>query len=155
MRDLGELRYGPASAMRISRANQSSTLLTWDADQDCITEHDRRHELVSRFIEQGAGINEMEVAVALRPILERFIRVAYPGQFPPGALLGPFLERCVRSEGTPGQILSPPDRVELRRLLDYANDFHHDTNPATYQTVLINDAELLDFSRRTIAFARK
>ncbi|MEP7216837.1 MAG: AAA family ATPase [Anaerolineaceae bacterium] len=142
------------TAMRIARANQSSTLAAWDVNQDCITEHDRRHQLVSRYIENSIGINEREVAAALRSILEAFIRVAYPIHFPPGTLLGSFIGLSQSREGTSGQILTPQIRAELRFLLDYANRFHHDTN-AAWQTEIINDHELLDFSRRTLVFAAK
>ena len=142
------------SAMRISRAGQTSTLESWDVNQDCITEHDRRYSLLSQYIQNAFGISEREVAAALRPILESFMRVACPRYFRPGDLLGPFLGLCEQREGTPDQILTPQDRAELRHLLDYANRFHHDTNPAC-QTATINDHELLHFTRRTLAFARK
>ena len=36
---------------------------------------------------------------------------------------------------------------------DYGNKFHHDSNP-TWQTEIINDQELLDFSKRTISFIK-
>ena len=50
---------------------------------------------------------------------------------------------------------SNPSRLtELRRLEDYSNKFHHDTNPADV-TELINDQELLDHCLRTIAFTRR
>ncbi|MDD9996691.1 MAG: AAA family ATPase [Rhodospirillaceae bacterium] len=142
------------SAMKISRADQTSTFENWDVNQDCITEHDRRHSLVYQYIQNGFGINEREVAVALRPILESFIRVACPQYFGPGDLLGPFLGICQQREGTPAQILTPQDRVELRQLLDYANRFHHDTNPAWHITT-INNLELLHFAQRTLNFACK
>jgi hypothetical protein len=46
------------------------------------------------------------------------------------------------------------DIDELRRLTDFGNRFHHDSNPA-YRTQTINDAELLDFTNRTLAFATR
>jgi hypothetical protein len=46
------------------------------------------------------------------------------------------------------------DIAELRLLLNYANRFHHDTNPA-WQTAAINDAELSDFAQRTLVFASR
>ena len=142
------------SACRIARSNPGSTFADWDVTQDCITEHDRRHAIVRSYIENSLGADERAVAAALRPILEVFARVAYPEWFPPGALLGPFIGLCGQREATPDRILSPGDRAELRALLDYANQFHHDTNSA-YQTVLINDHELLDFARRTLMFAKR
>lgn len=142
------------SACRIARSNPGSTFAEWDVSQDCITEHDRRHVLVRSYIGNSVGVDERVVAAALRPILEAFARVAYPECFPPGALLGPFIVLCKQREGTHNEILARNDRIELRALLDYANLFHHDTNPA-YQTVIINDHELLDFARRILAFAKR
>jgi hypothetical protein len=98
--------------------------------------------------------NVREVAGALRPVLEAFVRVAYPEHFPPGALLGPFRNLCEQRVGTQQQILHADDTRELRDLVEYANGFHHDTNPA-YETVRINDAELRGFVERTLAFTRR
>jgi hypothetical protein len=94
------------------------------------------------------------VAAALRPILESFMRVAYSDVFPPGSLLGPFIGMCQQRVGTPQEILSATDTAELRDLLDYANQFHHDTNPV-WQTVTINDRELIHFSQWVMAFTRR
>ncbi len=142
------------AAIRIGRDGDGSTLAAWDVNRDCITEHDRRHAAVSAFIETSVSSDEREVAAALRPILEAFMRVAYPADFPPGTLLGPFIGICRQRAGTPAQILSTNDITELRDLLDYANTFHHDTNLA-WQTVLINDQELKQFCERTLAFTRR
>jgi len=142
------------SVMRIARAQAGSTFAVWDVNQDCITEHDRHHALVRGYIDNSVGVDERGVAAALRHILESFVRVAYPQLFSPGSMLGPFIGICQQREGTSEQVLSPEDRAELRAILDYANLFHHNTNPG-WQTVIINDHELLDFSRRTLAFTRR
>lgn len=140
------------SAMKISRSGSTSTLSEWNVEQDSITEHDRNYLMVSDFIENGHGADERSVAVALRPILESYVRITCPDIFPPSSLLGSFLGICQQRENTPNQILSSDARTELRALLDYANDFHHDTNPA-WQTANINEQELLDHARRIIGFA--
>jgi len=90
----------------------------------------------------------------LRPILEAFLRVAYPANFPPGTLLGPFIGLCQQCQGTANEILSVDDTNELRALLDYANRCHHDTNPA-WGTESINNAKLLNFAQRTVLFASR
>ena len=140
------------SAMRITRNGGGSTIAVWDVRQDTLTAHDRRHERVREYIETGDPANEREVAAALRPILEAFMRVAHPGTFPPGTLLGPFIGICQQRHGQAGEILSPAATTELRALLDYANRFHHDENPA-WETAVINDQELVDFATRTLRFA--
>lgn len=142
------------SAIRISRVAAGSTLATWDVRQDCITEHDKRHELVTRHLQAADPAEERAVATALRYILEAFGRVAYPATFQAGGLLGPFLGICVQRVNTPAQILSQADITELRELLDYANLFHHDSNPA-WATQVINDQALTHFAQRTLAFARR
>jgi len=141
------------TAIRIDRATTGSTLAAWDVNQDCITEHDRRHNLVCEYLRTATPANERAVAQALRPILESFIRVAYPDHFPPGSLLGPFHNKCQQKLGTGDQVLSAADTVELRDLLDYGNKFHHDTNPA-WETATVNDSELRHFCERTLRFTR-
>ena len=142
------------TALRLVRDGDGSTLGTWDVNQDLITEHDRRHATVRAYIQGQQGSDERAVATALRHILESYVRVAYPGAFPPGSLLGKFHETCDLRKGTATQILSTQDTVALRDLLDYANKFHHETNPA-YETAHIDDQELLDFSRRVLRFTSK
>lgn len=142
------------SAYIIQRDGQGSTLAAWDVRQDCITEHDRRHERVRLYMQAGNPATARQVATDLRPIMEAFVRVAYPEHFPPGAMLGAFHTVCNQRIGTPGEILNLADTAELRALLDYANRFHHDTNPA-YETAQINDGELLNITGRVLAFAAR
>ena len=131
------------SALKIIRSGQSSAIDAWDVNQDCITEHDKRHALIQHHIDVGNSGNEREVAIALRYVLEAFLRVSYPTNFPPGKLLGKFHNECEQVLAAGSSILSQDDADELRKLMDYANKFHHDTNPA-YATAVINDQELVD-----------
>jgi hypothetical protein len=82
------------------------------------------------------------------------MRVAYPALFPPGGLLGSFLNVCRQRLGQAGEVLNAADIAELERLRNYANRFHHDSNPA-WQTVAINDQELFDYAQRTLRFAAR
>jgi hypothetical protein len=98
--------------------------------------------------------NNREIARAIRPHLEAFLRVARPEHFPPGTLLGPFRNLCEQRLGTPQEILDASDTQELRDLVEYANRFHHDTNPA-WETEIINDAELVGFVTRVLTFTTR
>ena len=142
------------TALRINRAAVGSEIDVWDVRNDSISEHDKRHELVRRYLQAANPNEERTVAQSLRPILERFLRVAYPEYFTPGQLLGPFLQICDQRAGTPSEIISQRDVDELRTLKDYANRFHHDSNQA-WETEYINDAELTDFAMRTILFSSR
>lgn len=48
-------------------------------------------------------------------------------------------------------IISGVKFTDLDQIVEYSNDFHHDTNPA-FDTVVINDTQLQNFVRRTLAF---
>lgn len=142
------------TSFRIIRASIGSNLSEWEVRSDSLTDHDKRYELVNDYIEASNPKTERNVAEALRPILESFVRVAYPLSFHPGDTLGPFITKCQQLQGTKDEILSSHDITELKALLHYANRFHHDTN-AAYKTTSINDAELVDFAKRTFSFTSR
>jgi len=141
------------TALEVARDGAGSTIRAWDVNQDCITEHDRRHALLREYLVSNTP-NNREVASSIRPVLEAFLRIACPEHCPPGTLLGPFHNLCQQRVNTQQQILDVDDLRELRELTEYANRFHHDTNPA-WETVVINDNELVGYVRRTLEFARR
>jgi hypothetical protein len=75
-----------------------------------------------------------------------------PNKFPPGTLLGQFRNACRLSLGTPNQLLDQNSLRELEEIVEYANRFHHDTNPA-WETENVNDQELRGFVERALRFA--
>jgi wobble nucleotide-excising tRNase len=144
---------GVRSALRVLRDGAGSTIETWNVDADAVTEHDRRHTALCEYAANG-GQNEREIAGFIRPHLEAFFRVAYPEHFPPGTLLGQFRTLCDRRVNTPQPILNANDIHELRDIVEYANRFHHDTNPA-WAAEVINANELAGFVTRTLTFAKR
>jgi wobble nucleotide-excising tRNase len=142
------------AALQVGRDGAGSTILSWDVDADSETEHDRRHALLRTYMSNAAAADQREVARAIRPLLESFIRVAYPEHFPASTLLGPFRNLCDQRVGTPQEVLPRVDTDELADLIEYANRFHHDTNPA-WETEVVNDGELRGFTSRTLTFAKR
>ena len=142
------------AGMRIARAAVGSIIEPWDVNRDSITEHDHRFARATAYVQNANPAQERTVAADLRYMLEAFLRVAYANDFPPGFMVGRFVTLCQERLGTAQQILNQQDCTELRAVLDFANRYHHDTNP-TYQTEIINDAELTNFTSRTLAFIRK
>lgn len=139
------------SALEVVRDGAGSTLRVWDVAHDAIAEHDRRDARLRGFLDIGAS-DLREVARSIRPHLEAFLRVASPGTFPPGTLPGPFRNRCRQNLGTHNQLLDQNAIRELDEIVEYANKFHHDTNPA-WETETINDGELRGFVDRALRFA--
>ena len=138
------------SALQITRNGDASTLSAWNVNDDIITEHDRRHALLREYAANG-GPNNREVAVAIRPLLEAYLRVVCPKEFPPETLLGPFRDLCRQRVGSTDEIMNAGAVQELQDLTEYANKFHHDAN-AAWETEIINDGELRDFVLRALAF---
>jgi len=142
-----------STALEIVRAANGSTIRAWNVAEDSITEHDWRDEQLRRFLELGEG-DPREIARSIRPHLEAYLRVAYPQYFPPGRMLGQFVGLCRQRVGNQDEILDEAATRELDELREYANRFHHDTNPA-WETVHINDTELKSFVERTLRFIRR
>ncbi len=142
------------TSLQIIRRGAGSAIGNWDLVQDSFPEHDKRYKLIDEYLVSSDSNREREVACALRYVLEAFLRVSYPINFPPEEMLGKFHSKCVKALENKKPILNQTDTEELRRLLDYANKFHHETN-AAYATANINDQELVDHCRRTLVFTKR
>ncbi len=140
-------------ALHVVRDGNGSTIEAWNVARDSVTEHDRRHSVLRDYL-LNAGANEREIACSVRPHLEAFFRVACPEHFPPGTLLGPFRGLCDQRVNTPQQILNTQDIHELRDIVEYANRFHHDTNPA-WEAEAVNAVELTGFVTRVLTFVKR
>ena len=139
--------------MQLIREGQGSTFDSWRVEDDSATEHDRRHAQLQTYVREGAG-DKREIARAIRHHLEAFLRIAAPEHFPAGTLLGPFRGRCEQKVGTPEEIFDTQTLEELRDLTEYANRFHHETNPS-WQIANINDDELRGYVVRAMRFASR
>lgn len=141
------------TALQVARQGGGSTIETWNVEHDSVTEHDRRHTMLRDYLADGGTPEPREVASAIRPLLESFLRVACPEHFPPGTLLGQFHASCVRRMDSGREILDADATLQLGEIKEYANRFHHDTNPA-WETEEINHGELRGFVERALMFAR-
>lgn len=142
------------SAMLVSRIGNGSSIDVWNVSADSETEYDRNHSTLRQYVAAGAGDSRL-VAQVIRPVLEGFMRIACPEHFRAGSLLGPFINNAVKPKiGQVDEVFNAAVCAELESLLEYGNRFHHDTNP-NWMTAAINNGELLDFARRTLAFVRR
>ncbi len=150
-----ELSPTRCSAIKLERDGDTSNITLWDVSNDTVTEHDRNHSLLRSYLQNGPRGNSRDIAKAIRPILEAFLRVAYPAHFPPrpGAM-GRFIRLCWERLGTPAEILSPSDTQQLDDLVEYASQFHH-TPDNRREDVAPNDCELRGFVDRALQFATR
>ena len=138
-------------AIEIAQNGNTSTIRAWDVTQEAFTRHDQRFLLLKEYVDTGSHPS-LEVAQGIRFHMEGFFRAACPSDFPPGRLLGQFVNACQERLGQNDEILNGSMTQELQSILKYANRFHHDTNPAWYSEV-INNTELRGFVRRALSFA--
>ena len=140
------------TALALVRGQEGSTLCAWDVSQDSITEHDHRDARLREFL-AGGSVDLRQIAQSIRPHLEAYLRVACPKWFKPGTQFSHFRHLCLQRQGGQEQILAPSVVQELDEMVEYANNFHHDTNPA-WQAEEISSEELRGFAKRTLEFCR-
>lgn len=142
------------NSLTIIKTKNGSDIVEWKAREDIMDEHDTRIINTIQYLENHDKNIEKEVAVGIRPILERYCRVAYPNIFKPDTSLGKFVYLCKERAGKPNQIMSKEFAIELEKLKEYANKFHHDTNKF-YESERITRSELENFADRTLHFLQK
>jgi len=130
--------------------DDSSALVPWEPSDDKFTEYDRRHTLVRDFLD-GTAPSIRQVAQSLRPVMEAYLRVTDPEHCPPGTLLGPYRNHLQNLADAGNPVMSAQKLQELAEITEYANRFHHDTNPA-YEAEHISDNELRNFAQRVLTF---
>ncbi len=138
------------TSLCIGLAPGSSTICEWDIESEKLGRHDKRHALLMTFVSSGSG-DSMKIAQSIRPHLEHYLRVACPDKFRDGEMLREFRNRAraAMQGGTP--IISANKFKELDEIVEFSNQFHHDTNLAA-DTVTINNTELQQYVTRTLAF---
>lgn len=140
-------------ALEVVRGPDGSTIASWNVKDDCLTEYDRQHARLRDYMATGTG-DPRQVAQDIRAVLEGFLRLACAEHFLPGKVLGKFRRRIRHRGPTDPEILPAAAVRELDAISEYANRFHHDTNPA-WETEAINNTELHGWVERTLAFVRK
>lgn len=133
---------------------EASTLTVWDADAATVTEFDRLHALTREYAETSSG-KPQDVAGALRPVLEGFLRVAFVEAFPPGGNLGKFLTDAKQATQDGSPILAEASIEELDNLREYANQFHHGGSKNWQENLSnVNEKQLNGYAQRVVVFTR-
>ena len=124
---------------------------TFDLEDYCSSEYYKHYVLVERYIAAEPGVDRMEVAKALRLLVEGHMHRCFPKKFKEGQTVGDMLE-LVRSATAPNPLVRlQPLRTELVNFNDFASAFHHDTSGG-YPRNEVTDAELLPFAQGALGF---
>ena len=124
---------------------------TFDLEDYCSSEYYKHYALVERYIAAEPGVDRLEVAKALRLLVEGHLHRCFPKKFKEGQTVGDMLE-LVRSATAPNPLVRLQTlRVDLVNFNDFASAFHHDTSGG-YPRNEVTDAELLVFARGALGF---
>ncbi|MBK1613035.1 hypothetical protein CKO44_06050 [Rubrivivax gelatinosus] len=124
---------------------------TFDLEDYCSSEYYKHYVLVERYIAAEPGVDRLEVAKALRLLVEGHLHRCFPKKFKEGQTVGDMLD-LVRTATAPNPLVRlQPLRAELVSFNDFASAFHHDTSGG-YPRNEVTDAELLPFAQGALGF---
>jgi wobble nucleotide-excising tRNase len=145
-------KLGTAIELELARdADDYSTIESFDLDGYCASEYYKHYSLVERFVSADRSASLIEVAKALRLLIEGHLHRCFPEKFADGLTVGDML-------GLVKQAMPPSPLVKLQAVHgdlvafnDYAATFHHDTSGG-YTRTEVNATELLTFAKQALDF---
>lgn len=141
------------ASAQINRGSSGSVFRDWDIETDNRTSHDSYHKMIRDYInsEETEPVEKSKIGLALRNLIEGYLRVACPEYFFSGQNLGQFIHICEEKEN---EILLKGDLDELVELVRFANKFHHESDE--YESNFeVSDGTLLSYASRTLKFCSK
>lgn len=141
------------ACIEVGRGATGSTIKAWDIKREKLGRHDKRHAQLTEYVATGVG-DRLHIARSIRPHLEHFLRVVFPGKFVGGETMGAFRGRALDALRDGSPILQQYQLTELDQIVEFGNQFHHDTNPAA-DAATVTDGQLRPFVERTLRFASR
>ena len=141
-------------ALQLRRAAEDSVLTEWDIEGETCGEYIRNYYVLTRYAKNGLAADLRHVASCIRLVIEEYLRMKCPDQFPRTDTLGGFIRKI--REAPPGTPLAmaQPLLGDLDDLNGYSRRYHHRDNPG-FATEPITDTELQAYVRRTLALLSK
>ena len=132
-------------------AEEYSYLDSFDLDEYCSSDYYKHYQLVERFIAGDQTCSMLEVAKALRLLVEGHLHRCFPKKFKEGQTVGDMLGQGKAAAPPNPLALLLPLHADLVSFNEFAAAFHHDTSGG-YTRVEINQAELLPFAKGALGF---
>lgn len=132
-------------------AEDYSYIDAFDLDDYCSSEYYKHYVLVERFVAADNTVNLLEVAKALRLLVEGHLHRCFPKKFKEGQTVGDMLEQVKNAKAPDPLARLHPLHAELVSFNDFAAAFHHDTSGG-FPRLEVNAAELLPFARGALGF---
>jgi wobble nucleotide-excising tRNase len=149
-----ELAFNAASVPKVAHR------IGWDAQEYgkfdgvdlaeiCKQPYFQNYALIARFLAGEAGISEIEVARALRIVVEEFYKIRFAGNFGPPARLGTMIEEIIAAPADSPIAVLRPKLPDLNRFNEYASPFHH-ANPQVARAPIVTQV-LRNYARAALS----
>lgn len=135
-------------AMQLAHIGDSTMIGEWDIVTETQSTYYMNHAALLSFSRDRTGA-PLSVARAIRPFLEGWLRIHFPGHFQPNEWLGNFIDKIRNADNNSGLQHAQPDLSELEAINNYSKKYHHDQNPNS-DLESISGEELHGFVKRTL-----
>lgn len=129
-----------------------SLLTNFELDEFCASDYYKNYVLTEKFLAGGVPQEKLlDVAKALRPLVEGHMHKSFPKRFKDGQTVGQMLD-IVRNATSPNPLVAlQPLHAALCDFNDFAAAYHHDTSGG-HPRADINDAELRQYALAALNF---
>ncbi|GGY08873.1 AAA family ATPase [Paludibacterium paludis] len=133
-------------------ADNYSLLTKFDLDEFCASDYYKNYVLTEKFLAGDVPQEKLlDVAKALRPLVEGHMHKSFPKRFKDGQTVGQMLD-VVKNATSPNPLRAlQPLYADLCDFNDFAASFHHDTSGG-HPRVDINDTELRQYAQAALNF---
>ena len=111
--------------------------------------------MLTEFVEGSSTTELLDIAKAIRPLLEGYLHRRFPNCIDRGLVFGDIIRAIHNSpSNSPLSYVESSVIDELNAINLYAGKFHHDTNPSA-NSVRVIDTELKRFAERALKIVHK
>lgn len=134
-------------------AQDYSSISGVDLDVVCASDYYKHYVLVETFMEGKVPPERLlEVAIALRPLVEGHLHKSFPKKFPEGLTFGGMLDVIKNAPAATPLVSLQPLLKDLHDFNEYAGAYHHDTIGGIAARTDIHDAELKRMAEGALNF---
>lgn len=129
--------------LQLCQTGNSTTIRPWDIEAETKSTYLMNYATLLSFYRDRDG-EPLNVVRSIRPFLEEWLRLRFPGHFQPNEWLGDFISKIRNADTGSGlqQILA--ELTEFEAINDYSKKYHHSDSES------LSDDELHGFVKRTI-----
>lgn len=136
--------------LQLTRMGSQNTAITeWDIKSATNEEYTQQFYILTDYLTLGNSDRRL-VAKTIRPLLEHYIEMKFPGHFGDKKWLGEYITKIREANESSPLYAAKEILEELEAINDYSKAYHHKTNPGGSESQLIDEGELEGFVKRTL-----